>query len=134
MLKKLFVSKKYKDAIPYITSYYKKIWGFCTSSNHKNEIIKKYQSKDKFKILIKSEYRKKKGKLPIAEYVIPGESKQEILISTYICHPSMANNELSGPLLSLMLIEHFKKYKLKKNFKIYFYSRNNWFDCLYKKK
>jgi len=58
--------------------------------------------------------------MPIGEYVIQGESKQEILISTYVCHPSMANNELSGPLLSMMLIDYFKKYKLNKTLRFIF--------------
>merc|ERR1712086_321284 len=98
---------------PYVTSYYKKNWGFCVSKNHKNEINKKYKKDERFKILIDSNF-KKNGNMPIGEYVIQGESKQEILISTYVCHPSMANNELSGPLLSMMLIDYFKKYKLNK--------------------
>ena len=110
LLDKLFSSQKVKNAIPYVTSYYKKNWGFCVSKNHKNEINKKYKKDERFKILIDSNF-KKNGNMPIGEYVIQGESKQEILISTYVCHPSMANNELSGPLLSMMLIDYFKKYK-----------------------
>ena len=119
LLDKLFSSQKGRNAIPYVTSYYKKNWGFCVSKNHKNEINKKYKKDEKFKILIDSNF-KKNGNMPIGEYVIHGESKQEILISTYICHPSMANNELSGPLLSLMLIDYFKKYKLNKTLRFIF--------------
>ncbi len=58
--------------------------------------------------------------MPFGEFILPGKSKQEILISTYICHPSMANNELSGPILSMMLIEYFKKLKLQKTLKFIF--------------
>ena len=119
LLDKLFSSPKVRNAIPYVTSYYKKNWGFCVSKNHKNEINKKYKKDERFKILIDSNF-KKNGNMPIGEYVIRGESKQEILISTYVCHPSMANNELSGPLLSMMLIDYFKKYKLNKTLRFIF--------------
>ena len=55
------------------------------------------------------------------EVVLKGESKQEILISTYICHPNMANNELSGIILTMSLINHFqKKKKLKKTIRFIF--------------
>lgn len=120
LLKKIYVSRLYKDAIPYVTSYYKKDWGFCTTEKHKSEINKKYSKNEKFKILIKSNFKKKNGKMPFGEFILPGKSKQEILISTYICHPSMANNELSGPILSMMLIEYFKKLKLQKTLKFIF--------------
>ena len=120
LLKKIYVSRLYKDAIPYVTSYYKKDWGFCTTRKHKNEINKRYGKNEKFKILIKSNFKKKNGKMPFGEFILPGKSKQEILISTYICHPSMANNELSGPLLSMMLIEYFKRLKLQKTLKFIF--------------
>ena len=80
LLKKIYVSRLYKDAIPYVTSYYKKDWGFCTTEKHKNEINKKYSKNEKFKILIKSNFKKKNGKMPFGEFILPGKSKQEILI------------------------------------------------------
>ena len=54
------------------------------------------------------------------EAYLPGKSKNEILISTYICHPSMANNELSGPLLSLALLNYFSKKKINKSLRFIF--------------
>lgn len=107
------------DAIPYVTSYYKKNWGFCIK--HKNKIIfdKKYKPNDKFKIVINSTHNPN-GYLNYGELVIRGSSSQEILISTYICHPSMANNELSGPIVSMSLIDYFKKKKLKKTIRFIF--------------
>ena len=100
---------KQPKAIPYITSYYNKYWGFCMSHLQKNQ-IKKYSKDDKFKVLIDSKFNKK-GFLNYGEILLKGKSNQEILISTFICHPSMANNELSGPIVSMSLINHFRKIK-----------------------
>ena len=76
----------------------------------KREFLNKYKDEDKFKVVINSTLNKK-GKLTYGELLIKGKSKQEILISTYICHPSMANNELSGPIVSMSLIKYFLKFK-----------------------
>ena len=118
-LKKLHSLKKQPNAIPYVTSYYKKYWGFCASDLEKKNIIKNYKNHDKFFVNIES-YFKKKGNLHYAELLIPGLSKKEILISTYICHPQMANNELSGPLVSIGLIKYFLKKKNKKSLRFIF--------------
>ncbi len=84
------------EAIPYVTSYYKKNWGFCIS-----EIEKQNLKKGKYKAYIDAKHFK--GSLSYGELIIPGKSEKEIFISTYCCHPSMANNELSGPVVSLEL-------------------------------
>jgi aminopeptidase-like protein len=102
--------KNNPSAIPYLTSYYKKYWGFCISQNQKDRFNSQYKNNDKFKILIKSSLNPK-GRLNYGELIIKGKSKQEILISTYICHPSMANNELSGPIVSMCLIKYFQSLK-----------------------
>ena len=111
LFKKIFFLKKQPNAIPYITSYYKKNWGFCCTYNQYRQIRNKYNKNDVFNILIDSTF-KKNGRMNYAEYYIKGKSKKEILISTYICHPSMANNELSGPIVSMALINYFNKRKL----------------------
>ena len=71
---------------------------------------KNYKNSDKFKVVIKSNLNSK-GHLNYGELILNGKSKQEILISTCVCHPSMANNELSGPIVSMCLINHFAKIK-----------------------
>ena len=119
LLNKIHTIKKKPNAIPYITSYYKKNWGFCVTHNHKKQIDKTYKDNDKFFVQIDSKL-KKEGNLYYGELLLKGKSTQEILITTYICHPSMANNELSGPIVSMCLIEHFKKKKLEKSLRFIF--------------
>ena len=106
LLKKIYTVPQLPKAIPYHHSYYKKNWGFCTTHEHKKKLIKNYNQNDLFKVVINSKL--KKGRLSYGELVIKGRSKQEILISTYVCHPSMANNELSGPIVSMSLINYFQ--------------------------
>ena len=119
LFKNLYFLKKQPSAIPYITSYYKKRWGFCISYNQYKKFNKIYSSKDKFKVIINSSLNYD-GKLNYGELILKGKSKQEILISTYICHPSMANDELSGQIVSMALIDYFKKKKLDKTLRFIF--------------
>jgi aminopeptidase-like protein len=119
LLRKIYFLKNQPNAIPYVTSYYKKIWGFCTSYNFYKFLKKKYDKDDKFLVFINSKFNPK-GHLNYGELVLRGNSKKEILISTYICHPSMANNELSGPIVSMSLINYFSKKKLKKSIRFVF--------------
>ena len=119
LFKNLYFLKNQYKAIPYITSYYKRRWGFCISYNEYKILDKRYSSNDKFKVVINSTLNKK-GNLNYGEIILKGKSKKEILISTYICHPSMANNELSGPIVSMGLINYFKSKKLNKTLRFVF--------------
>ena len=105
----LFFDKKLANAIPYRTSYYKKNWGFCVNQ-HQYKSIKK--SGKKFKVNINTQF--KKGYLNYGELILPGKSKKEILISTYICHPSMANDNLSGIMVTSLLAKHISSMKNRK--------------------
>jgi len=78
------------QAIPYITSYYKERWGFCLSEEQRASL-----KPGNYRVHIDSEL--KVGSLTYGEIIIPGTEEKEVFISTYLCHPSMANNELSGP-------------------------------------
>ncbi len=117
-VKKIFTLDKLKknlnflktkpNTIPYTTSYYKKNWGFNLSYNN----FKKLEKKNRYLVHIDSKF--KKGKMSYGEIYLKGSSKDEILISTYICHPSMANNELSGPCLSIYLSKWLSNLKKRK--------------------
>ena len=78
------------EAIPYVTSYYSDRWGFCLTHLQRMALVP-----DTYRAVIRS--RKFQGVMNYAELIIPGESSKEVFLSTYICHPSMANNEVSGP-------------------------------------
>jgi len=114
--KKLITVKKIDyDAIPYATSYYKKDWGFCVS---RKQFDKMSKFKRNFKVCIDSNF--KKGNLFWGEALIKGQSKKTVIFSTYLCHPSMANNELSGPLVCNQLIKFLIKRKNYYSYRILF--------------
>jgi aminopeptidase-like protein len=84
------------EAIPYVTSYYKENWGFSISHEARQKLIPGI-----YKVIIDTTLVP--GKMNFGELFIQGETEREILFSTYICHPSLANNELSGPVLATEL-------------------------------
>ena len=100
--KKIYTIPNKPKWIPYKTSYYKNDWGFCMSHSEK-----KRMPRGMYRVKINSSL--KDGELQYGEILIKGKTKKEIFFSTYLCHPSMANNELSGPVLSTFLIDYVKK-------------------------
>ena len=88
-------------AIPYVTSYYKRNWGFCLSYDE-------YKNLEEGTYTVFIDSRIEPGYLVYSDTLIPGKSKKEILISSYLCHPQMANHELSGPLVWASLYKILK--------------------------
>ena len=105
LIKKIHFIKNKPNSIPYVTSYYKKDWGFCLSYKDFKKLNKKH------KFFVNIDTKLKKGLMHYGELTIKGKSKKQILIVSYVCHPSMANNELSGPLVALKLSKILKKSK-----------------------
>lgn len=95
------------NAIPYITSYYKERWGFCITHEEREQL-----EPGEYQVVIDSELTN--GSLTYGELIIPGETKEEIFLSTYLCHPSMANNELSGPAVTTFLAKWISELKSRK--------------------
>ena len=113
LVKHLYYLEDQPDAIPYVTSYYSEKWGFCLSYND----FKKLKKED-YKVVIKSEL--KKGVLNYGELIIKGKSKKEVFFSTYVCHPSMANNELSGPVVQTWLAKWILTFQPKYTYRFIF--------------
>lgn len=87
------------EVFPYVTSFYKERWGFSLSQNQKDSL-----KEGTYHAVIKSTLEN--GSLTYGELIVPGETDEEIFISSYTCHPSMANNECSGPALLTYLARY----------------------------
>lgn len=85
----LFTLPDHPDWIPYRTSYYKETWGFCLTQNQLLSL-----ADGDYEVCIDSTLEN--GHLTYAECYLPGRSEEEVLISTHACHPSLANDNLSG--------------------------------------
>ena len=101
LLNHVYTQPEQPEWIPYVTSYYKERWGFCMSERQKQAL-----TDAEYEVCIDSTLED--GYLTYGELILPGETDDEIFFSTYLCHPSMANNELSGPCVQTELIKYLK--------------------------
>ena len=88
----------FPERIPYRTSYYDERWGFCLSHRQRETLVA-----GQYRVFIDSTLTE--GSLTYGEYFIPGEQDEELLVSTHVCHPSLANDNLSGIAVAIALAQ-----------------------------
>lgn len=100
------------QAVPYVTSFYEPRWGFCLSQIQRDSL-----KPGKYRVEIRAS--KFKGNLSFYTTDIPAESptNRSVLLSTYLCHPSLGNNELSGPLVLVQLFQLLKARRGRVNYR-----------------
>jgi aminopeptidase-like protein len=101
------------DVIPYRTSYYERTWGFCLTHRQLLDL-----EPGEYEVVIDSTLEP--GHLTYAEHLIPGEGPQEVLVSTYVCHPSLANDNLSGIAVATMLAKRLRGRRLRHSYRFLF--------------
>jgi aminopeptidase-like protein len=101
------------DVVPYRTSYYSRTWGFCLSERQ----LQALQPGD-YEVVIDSTLEP--GHVTYAELRLEGETADEVLISTYVCHPSLANDNLSGIAVATMLAKQLSQRRLRHTYRILF--------------
>ena len=99
------------DAIPYRTSYYEKNWGFCLSKKQFEQL----DPNESYHVKIKSKLEQ--GSLTYGEYYIKGKSSKEYIFSTYCCHPSLANDNLSGMVLWALLLRELQNRETENSYR-----------------
>jgi aminopeptidase-like protein len=109
----LFTLEDHPEWIPYRTSYYNRNWGFCMAYNS----FKKLEE-GIYEAYIDAEL--KNGSLTYGEYYIKGQVEDEILISVHVCHPSLANDNLSGIGVAAYLAKHLSNEELKYSYRFLF--------------
>ncbi|HEY3663181.1 MAG TPA: DUF4910 domain-containing protein, partial [Chthoniobacterales bacterium] len=96
----LFTSSAHADWVPYRTSYYKEAWGFCLSENQ----LKQFRDDEEYDVCIDASLAE--GHLTYGEFLLRGEEDEEVLISCHVCHPSLADDNLSGVALAVELAKY----------------------------
>lgn len=101
------------QAIPYRTSYYAPEWGFCMAYDRVSEL-----PDGLYRVEIDSEF--KDGTLSYGEYLHGGRTEREFLLSSHICHPSLANDNCSGLALLAILAKHLSKRETRYSYRFLF--------------
>lgn len=111
--KHLFTLPEKPEWIPFATSYYKENWGFCMAYNQYKEL-----KEDTYEVSIDSSLAE--GNLTYGEFYIKGKTEEEVLLTCYVCHPSMCNDNLSGVALLTFLAKSLKNISLERSYRFLF--------------
>jgi aminopeptidase-like protein len=109
----LFTIPESPDWIPYRTTYYNEDWGFCLSHNQMRELVD-----GEYEVCIDSTLAD--GHLSYGECYLPGRLKDEVLISCHACHPSLANDNLSGVVVATFLAQSLRGRNLRYSYRFLF--------------
>lgn len=109
----LFTHPTQPEWIPFRTSYYNENWGFCLAQRQLDAL-----PDGEYEVCIDSTLAD--GCITYAEAVVPGELEEEVLISTYSCHPSLANDNCSGIALVALLGKYLRRMKLRYTYRLLF--------------
>jgi aminopeptidase-like protein len=113
LLAHCFSLPEHPDWIPYRTSYYREAWGFCVTQRQLEAL-----TEAEYEVRIDSSLAP--GHLTYGELVLPGETSDEILISAHACHPSLANDNLSGVVVAAFLARHLQGRRRRHGFRFLF--------------
>jgi aminopeptidase-like protein len=106
----LFTHPENPDWIPFRTSYYQENWGFCLSQRQLEQL-----PDGEYEAVIESSLSD--GSVTYAEVYVPGELADEVLFSTYVCHPSLCNDNLSGVVLTATLAKYLRPMQLRYSYR-----------------
>jgi aminopeptidase-like protein len=109
----LFTIPERPDWIPYRTSYYHETWGFCLSQRQLDGLEAR-----EYEVCIDSSLEP--GHLTYGEFCVPGATEEEVLVSTHLCHPSLANDNAAGLSVSVQVAKHLADLPLRYTYRFLF--------------
>ncbi len=109
----LYTLPDHPDWIPYRTSYYQERWGFCMRQRDLDEL-----PEGEYEVRVDSTLEP--GHLTYGEYLLPGRTRGEVLLSSHVCHPSLANDNLSGVVIALFLAQMLHGLELRNSYRFLF--------------
>jgi len=109
----LFTLPEHPDWIPYLTTYYRQDWGFCLTHRQYQQL-----KDDVYHVVIDATLEN--GYMNWGEMYLPGKTDKEVLLTCYICHPSLCNDNLSGPAVLAFLADYLQGIDRKYSYRFLF--------------